>query len=105
MNHPYLKNYSAERKKLVSQANSLRIVVERKGAGSVLDAAYLDTLRHVNDDLFLLPGVVRGQLKSLWTPSTRWTAVTEHPSVEAALAEADRRMYEAKRAGGDQIAG
>jgi predicted RND superfamily exporter protein len=77
MNHPYLKNYQAERKKLVSQANSLRIVVEHKGSGSILDASYLETLRHFNDDVFLLPGVVRGQLKSLWTPSTRWTAVTE----------------------------
>ena len=77
MNHPYLQNYQAERKKLVSQANSLRIVVEHKGSGSILDAGYLDTLRHFNDDVFLLPGVVRGQLKSLWTPSTRWTAVTE----------------------------
>ncbi|WP_221292265.1 MULTISPECIES: RND family transporter [unclassified Herbaspirillum] len=77
LNHPYLQNYLAERKKLVSQANSLRIVVEHKGAGSVLDARYLAALRHINDDVFLLPGVVRGQLKSLWTPSTRWTAVTE----------------------------
>jgi predicted RND superfamily exporter protein len=77
MNHPYLQNYLAERKKLVSQANSLRIVVEHKGNGSILDPHYLDTLRHLNDDVFLLPGVVRGQLKSLWTPSTRWTAVTE----------------------------
>ncbi|MHA4869539.1 efflux RND transporter permease subunit [Duganella sp. PWIR1] len=77
MNHPYLQNYLAERKKLVSQANSLRIVVEHKGNGSILDKEYLDTLRHFNDDVFLLPGVVRGQLKSLWTPSTRWTAVTE----------------------------
>ena len=77
LTHPYLQNYLAERKKLVSQANSLRIVVEHKGGGSILDAAYLDTLRHVNDDVFLLPGVIRGQLKSLWTPSTRWTAVTE----------------------------
>jgi predicted RND superfamily exporter protein len=77
MNHPYLQNYLAERKKLVSQANSLRIVVEHKGNGSILDQHYLDTLRHINDDIFLLPGVVRGQLKSLWTPSTRWTAVTE----------------------------
>jgi predicted RND superfamily exporter protein len=77
MNHPYLQNYLAERKKLVSQANSLRIVVEHKGNGSVLDKEYLDTLRRFNDDVFLLPGVVRGQLKSLWTPSTRWTAVTE----------------------------
>lgn len=39
------------------------------------------------------------------TASLGWTAVAEHASVEAALAEADRRMYEAKRAGGDQIAG
>jgi predicted RND superfamily exporter protein len=77
LNHPYLQNYLAERKKLVSQANSLRIVVEHKGGGSVLDARYLATLRQINDDVFLLPGVVRGQLKSLWTPSTRWTAVTE----------------------------
>jgi predicted RND superfamily exporter protein len=77
MNHPYLQNYLAERKKLVSQANSLRIVVEHKGNGSILDKNYLDTLRRFNDDVFLLPGVVRGQLKSLWTPSTRWTAVTE----------------------------
>jgi predicted RND superfamily exporter protein len=77
MNHPYLQNYQAERKKLVSQANSLRIVVEHQGSGSILDAGYLETLRHFNDDVFLLPGVVRGQLKSLWTPSTRWTAVTE----------------------------
>jgi predicted RND superfamily exporter protein len=77
MNHPYLQNYLAERKKLVSQANSLRIVVEHKGNGSILDKDYLDTLRRFNDDVFLLPGVVRGQLKSLWTPSTRWTAVTE----------------------------
>jgi len=82
MSHPYLQNYVAQRKNLVSQANSLRIVVEskavdHKGSGGVLDAAYLDTLRHINDDVFLLPGVVRGQLKSLWTPSTRWTAVTE----------------------------
>lgn len=77
MNHPYLQNYQAERQKLVSQANSLRIVVEQQGSGGILDAGYLETLRHVNDDVFLLDGVVRGQLKSLWTPSTRWTAVTE----------------------------
>lgn len=68
MNHPYLQNYQAERQKLMSQANSLRIVVEHQDSGGILDARYLETLRHVNDDVFLLDGVVRGQLKSLWTP-------------------------------------
>jgi predicted RND superfamily exporter protein len=77
LGHPYLQNYLAERKKLVSQANSLRIIVERKNGESILDPAYLETLRRINDDVFLLPGVLRGQMKSLWTPSTRWTAVTE----------------------------
>ena len=77
LSHPYLQNYLAERKKTVSQANSLRIVLERKDGGSILDADYLTRLRALNDEMFVLPGVVRGQMKSLWTPSTRWTAVTE----------------------------
>ncbi len=77
LSHPYLQNYLAERKKIVSQANSLRVVLERRDGGSILDADYLARLRALNDDLFALPGVVRGQMKSLWTPSTRWTAVTE----------------------------
>ncbi|MFZ4288746.1 efflux RND transporter permease subunit [Variovorax sp. HJSM1_2] len=75
--HPYLQNYLAERKKIPSQANSLRIVLERKDGGSILDPDYLARLRALNDELFLLPGVQRGQMRSLWTPSTRWTAVTE----------------------------
>jgi hypothetical protein len=37
LGHPYLQNYLAERKKLVSQANSVRIVVERKNGESILD--------------------------------------------------------------------
>ncbi|WP_200843855.1 RND family transporter [Pantoea sp. 18069] len=78
LSHPYLQNYLAERKKLVSQANSLRIVVERKGGGSILDEEYLESLKKINDEVFLLSGVVRGQMKSLWTPSTRWTVVTEN---------------------------
>lgn len=77
LSHPWLQNYLAERNKIVSQANSLRIVLARRDGGSILDAEYLVRLRALNDELFALPGVVRGQMKSLWTPSTRWTAVTE----------------------------
>lgn len=75
--HPYLQNYLAEKSKVTAQANQLRIVVERADGGTILDKDYLETLRRINDEVFLLPGVVRGQMKSLWTPSTRWTAVTE----------------------------
>jgi predicted RND superfamily exporter protein len=56
--------------------NSLRIVVENP-KGSVFDAKYLDTLRRLNDELFLSAGVDRAWVKSLWLPSVRWTEVTE----------------------------
>ena len=35
------------------------------------------TLKQINDELFLTPGVDRAWLKSLWTPGVRWTEVTE----------------------------
>jgi hypothetical protein len=44
--------------------------------GVIYDAKYL-TLRRLSDEVFLLPGVARMQMKSLWTPSTRWVGVTE----------------------------
>src|SRR3546814_18882283 len=56
--------------------NALRVVVENP-AGDIYDANYLDTLREINDELVLMPGVDRAWVKSLWTPVVRWTAVTE----------------------------
>ncbi|MDL9997504.1 MMPL family transporter [Variovorax sp. J22P240] len=74
--HPYIQNYLEHKNDLRGLGNSLRIVVENK-RGDVYDAGYLDTLRKINDELFLMPGVDRAWLKSLWTPSVRWTEVTE----------------------------
>jgi predicted RND superfamily exporter protein len=45
--------------------------------GSIYDAKYLDTLRRLSDEVFLLPGVARNGMKSVWTPTTRWSGVTE----------------------------
>jgi predicted RND superfamily exporter protein len=74
--HPYIQNYQAHQKELVGLGNAVRIAVENPG-GTIYDAAYLDTLRRLSDEVFLLPGVNRMQMKSLWTPSTRWVGVTE----------------------------
>lgn len=74
--HPYIANYMANKNDLKGQANALRVVVENSN-GSIFDAAYMETLRKVNDDLFLLPGVDRPFMKSLWTSNTRWLGVTE----------------------------
>lgn len=74
--HPYIVNYLENKSQLGGGGNALRIAVEAQ-RGTVFDAAYLDTLRKINDELFLFPGVDRPYLKSLWTPATRWTGVTE----------------------------
>lgn len=74
--HPYIVNYLENRSQLAGAGNTLRIVVEAK-TGTIFDADYLDTVKKLNDELFLLPAVDRPYMKSLWTPAVRWTAVTE----------------------------
>lgn len=74
--HPYITNYVKYKNDLTGLGNALRISVENTN-GEIYDAAYLDVLQKLNDAVFLLPGVDRAQMKSLWTPSTRWAGVTE----------------------------
>ena len=73
---PYIKNYLDNRAELRGLGNVLRIVVENPD-GDIFDPKYQETLRKINDELFLTPGVDRAWLKSLWTPSVRWTEITE----------------------------
>jgi uncharacterized protein len=74
--HSYIANYLANKGNLAGQGNALRIAVETTGE-SIFDRDYLETLRQLNDEIFLLPGVDRPFMKSLWTANTRWVAVTE----------------------------
>jgi len=73
---PYIKNYLAYKKELPGLGNSIRIVVENK-SGDIYDPEYLETLRKVNDTLYLVPGVDRSWMKSLWMPIVRWKEITE----------------------------
>lgn len=74
--HPYIANFLENRKQLAGMGNSLRIAMEAR-EGSIFDAEYLDTVRRLADEVFLLPGVDRPYMKSLWAPAVRWTGVTE----------------------------
>lgn len=72
----YIQNYLTYEKELTGLGNALRIAVVNP-KGTIYDAEYLELLRQFSDEVFLLPGVDRVQMKSLWTPSTRWIGVTE----------------------------
>ncbi|MES2257988.1 MAG: MMPL family transporter [Pseudomonadota bacterium] len=74
--HPYIVNYLQHKKSLSGLGNSVRIAVAVR-SGDIFQKEYLDLLARLNDEVFLLPGVDRAYMKSLWTPSTRWTTVTE----------------------------
>jgi predicted RND superfamily exporter protein len=74
--HPFVANYLANRAELSGLGNSLRIAVENK-QGTIYDAEYIETLRQLNDEVFLIKGVERPYMKSLWTSATRWIGVTE----------------------------
>jgi predicted RND superfamily exporter protein len=74
--HPYIANYLDHQKELTGLGNSLRIAVINTG-GDIYAADYLKTLQALSDKIYLLPGVDRAFMKSLWTPATRWVAVTE----------------------------
>ena len=74
--HPYIVNYLKHQSDLNGISNAVRIAVESTN-GTIYDAAYLETLQKLTDDLFLLPGVDRAYMKSLWSPGTRWAGITE----------------------------
>jgi predicted RND superfamily exporter protein len=74
--HPYIANYLANQSNLGGQGNALRIAVAVK-QGDIFSKDYLEALQKLNDEVFLLPGVDRPFMKSLWTSNTRWIAVTE----------------------------
>ena len=72
---PFIKNYFANRTNLRGLGNSVRIAVESE-KGDIYDAHYIEVLRDINDKVFLVPGVDRSYMKSLWMPVVRWTEIT-----------------------------
>ncbi|MCF8024746.1 MAG: MMPL family transporter [Desulfobacteraceae bacterium] len=74
--HPFIQNYLEHKNELKGFGDSVRIAVETT-RGTIIDAEYMSTLEEINDEVFFYPGVKRAELKSLWTPQTRWRAVSE----------------------------
>jgi predicted RND superfamily exporter protein len=74
--HPYITNYLTNRDQLRGLGDSVRVVIENP-KGDIFDPAYLQMLAKINDEIFLIPGIDRAWMKSIWTPVVRWTEVTE----------------------------
>ena len=76
LEHPFIQKMMEHRNDLANLGNTVRISVEAVD-GDIFSKSYMETLREINDEVFYIPGVDRSGLKSLWSPSVRWTEVTE----------------------------
>ncbi|MEN5199587.1 RND family transporter [Pseudomonas wadenswilerensis] len=76
LEHPFIEKMLEHRNDLANLGNTVRISVEATD-GDIFSKEYMETLRQVHDEVFYIPGVDRSGLKSLWSPSVRWTEVTE----------------------------
>ncbi|APU31054.1 RND transporter [Ectopseudomonas alcaliphila JAB1] len=76
LSHPFIEKMMEHRNDLANLGNTVRISVEAK-EGDIFSKEYMETLRQIHDEVFYINGVDRSNLKSLWSPSVRWTEVTE----------------------------
>lgn len=88
VNNPYIENYLQYKSELPGLGNTIRVVVTNK-AGDIYDPEYLSTLEKVNDTLYLIPGIDRSWMRSLWMPIVRWREVTEQGITGGAVMPSD----------------
>jgi uncharacterized protein len=75
-NHPFTKVSAQYQQYLPGLGNMVRVAVVVK-RGDIFTREYLETLRRINDDLYLVSGVDRPYVRGIWMPAVRWTAVTQ----------------------------
>jgi predicted RND superfamily exporter protein len=75
VHQPFIVNFLKHYDDLQSQGNALQIAVTADN-GNIINAHYLAVLEKLSDQVYLLPGVNRPYMTSLWTPTTRWQETT-----------------------------
>jgi len=75
LNHSYMKTYLKHRANFGGANNILISVCNNED--DIFNAEFFDALKGVHDKLFFIPGVNRIQVKSLFSPSTRFVEVVE----------------------------
>ncbi len=75
LNHSYMQTYLKHQKDFGGANNILISVCDTEG--DIFNGVFFETLKNVHDQLFFIPGVNRIQVKSLYSPSTRFVEVVE----------------------------
>jgi predicted RND superfamily exporter protein len=75
LNHSYMKTYLKHRANFGGANNILISVCDSNG--DIFNPEFFNALKGAHDKLFFIPGVDRIQVKSLFSPSTRFVEVVE----------------------------
>jgi hypothetical protein len=75
LNHPYMQTYLKHREHFGGANSVLISVCDTKG--NIFNKEFFTALKGVHDKLFFIPGVNRTQVKSIFSPSTRFVEVVE----------------------------
>ncbi|MBA6262465.1 MAG: putative RND superfamily exporter protein [Colwellia sp.] len=75
LNHTYMKTYLKYRENFGGANNVLISVCDKEG--DIFNEPFFGALKGVHDQLFFIPGVDRIQVKSLYSPSTRFVEIVE----------------------------
>ncbi|WP_284259921.1 efflux RND transporter permease subunit [Acidocella aquatica] len=75
VHQPYIVNYLKHYDDLANSSDAIQIAVVAN-QGTILNAHYLKVLQEINDQVYLLPGVNRPYMQSLWSPQTSWQQIT-----------------------------
>jgi predicted RND superfamily exporter protein len=75
IDQPFIVNYLKHYDNLQTQSDAIQIAVVAN-KGTILDSHYLKVLQEINDEVYLLPGVNRPFMQSLWSPQTTWQQIT-----------------------------
>lgn len=75
LNHSYMKTYLKHRENFGGANNILISVCDQQG--DIFNPNFFESLKGVHDKLFFIPGVARTQVKSLFSPSTRFVEIVE----------------------------
>ncbi len=73
--HEYIQNMMKHIEDIGGSANFVTVAVETT-QGDIFTKEYMETLQHIHDKIFYIPGVNRNALFSLWSPAVRWIEVT-----------------------------
>ncbi|NKF25179.1 MMPL family transporter [Pseudomonas sp. BGM005] len=75
-NHSFILNYLNFENELRPLANTVRIAVQVR-QGDIYRHDYIELIKQITDEVFYIPGVDRGNLRSLTTANSLWMESTE----------------------------